>query len=386
MQELYAATPRTRDEHAPSAAFARAVKSESLPEMIKHAIGSNPNLSKLKAALASDLLLQLYESARYYRMRYTLAALHILIETREAGPDKLKTRNDGNSSYTHEVAQCHYALWTYEERDEVLRRVAELRTGKSLADLPDFYVQELQKQLDEELQHGRQDARMAISLLHDLQEDYKLMPEVLQKRMAQLVGVRETAPTLQMIVRSYDRISRRVFDSGEPEPMQLYTKRATDDTLTAEAKARDGLHNNATILRSGKSAERVEKKLKERDLFIRQVETRYKDQSVLLDYQCAEIRDQVGLIRLAMHTNPHNELSRERLYLCVDELTDLYRGTWLVKDIHPMLEIVGRIRRGLALAESMATDNQPAPVEDLALGQLAQPANDLSPPRLTPRS
>ena len=337
----------------------------------------NTPLEHDKKLLARGIVKDVYDYLIDNDMTYALAALQILAETRTMGPDKYKIRKDGNSSYTHECSQVYYAIWMAIEREKVLKRYVDMRAASGTVTEDD--IQTWRARLNEEYDAESLDIRIAMSLIHDLGEDYGLNGGGLARRLAHLTNRPLNTPALRMIKRGFDALTRLRTREGAKEPVQMYMQRVTSEWWIALAKARDSLHNNATLLRADMPTEKIKETLLERQLFIRLVETKLKGQSIALDYTCAYLKDQNALLVQALDTDLTDTARKDILVAEMDKLRKGYRESWIPPAIHPMICIVERIQE--AMNDNLPMCNPPATGQDLAPVRSVPPSADQLRPR-----
>lgn len=284
-----------------------------------------------------------------------MTAFRILGLTRSAAPQADKLRNDRNSSYTHEGAQVYYLDWIARHPEDVLERVVQLRTGLPMEKAPAELVEKWRAQLAAELTPEEINIRIACAWLHDVVEDNRytmgLTVQTVMNWMARgLAPPKEMeinlpiqTLSLQIIGRTLDALTRRPHESVEE-----YYERVTDDVRAAECKARDMLHNNATLFSSGKSRKKILKTLAERELFLQLCKNKLGGQSVMLEYDCAYIRDQNALMYTALHTDLSRKKAGGVIEALMDALQSFYKKSDIPTAIHPMTCIVARIKNHIA--------------------------------------
>ncbi len=343
--------------------------------------------------LALNLWSHVYAHLHKHQMHSTLAAIDTLVDLRENGPEKGKFRKDGNSTYTHELAQIAYLLWTMEFSERVVKRVACLRAGMHyatpIADLPSDIVETVRAQLATELSPAEADKKGATSALHDVIEDclrYMPIDEARAYLVDQLNGRVDSSPDNVDIVDSVYHMTRRILPDGEggffKEKGMLYIQHILGNLRATECKGKDGEHNVATILNSGMGIEAILLKLEEREMFAGEALKKFEGTSPLIEYHAIYEQDQTALLREYLSGGwSKSATARTELEEWLEEVKSAYGTSTLNEGIHPMYQIVIRIEHGMKAFDTGCT-----PGQDPAVVPLHQPRIGSGTPEFRKRS
>jgi hypothetical protein len=338
-----------------SASIAFVLRGEGvlLPDLINASLDNEQQYPKLKPEnkkLVRQLVQNQWSWATAHKIRLSPAAMAIRFEEGEYGPPDLRMRRDRNASLTHEFGINYLDTWIYDNRDKVVKRVAQWRASVLNVDVLE---EEMRNKLDSEFTQGRMNIKAALEFLHDVPENWYDPWDSPLKYIRKTVDSLFTLAGLPLddvlrgeIEPRLINLTKRAYDLDETG--YAYMDRATADAITAEVKMYDILQNNSTLLDSGKTRAKIEGKLAERQHFVELVQKKFGGQSVALDYGCIYIMDQINLIRQFITTDLNDPLACAELEEKLEYLEEEYALSDVIPDIHPMLVIVNRIRDSMA--------------------------------------
>lgn len=381
---LLSATPDPSDfgRHAPR------FSPENTYRKLRGTLQTREGLTDEGRDLALRLWNRVYTGLLRHDMVKTLAGIDTLIDLRESGPEEKKFRKDGNSTYTHELAQIAYLLWTMDRAESVVGRIACVRAGMPyttpIKKLPVNIVETVRAQLAEELSRDEADKKGAASALHDVIEDclrHLGMDDARAYLVDQLNARLGNSEDNIYIVDSVYHMTRRIMPDGNggflKEKGMPYVLHLLGNMRATECKGRDGEHNVATILNSGMSIGDILLKLDEREMFCVTAMKQYGGQSPLIEYHAIYEQDQTQLLREYLTGGWQKDKKvREELKEWLADVKDAYGTSTIDEGIHPMYQIVIRIEHGMA-----AFDNGCAPGQDPAVVPLHRPQIDSAPPK-----
>lgn len=307
---------------------------------------------------AQDLALDLFDKTTEWMieedalcMAAPLATAQLLTVVREKGPEKYKRRRDANSGYSHEFGQVFYQYWMAEEPRRVVKRIVEERTGKPVDEAPPEMVEGLMRQLKEELSPENNALYAAGSISHDVCENYHISPDDYIAYIARHSGIDPDCAFMRDLRAVYVNISRH---EGESEVD--YMLRQTADLLTAFTKTKDRLHNMGTALLAGRGDDFIQTMCHGAEVFLERVtemQAQRERPFLLLEYTSYYLRDQVRLYRLFYaFFDDNSPRNRHSLDDHMNMVKTKWGGSWMPRDIHPMLSITDRMDQILAAHDS----------------------------------
>lgn len=308
---------------------------------------------------ANRYTMKLYNRAQakisQHRLTATKASFNLLICLREGHLlPKRRARRDENSAYTHELAQIIYAVWLFENRAKVDKKIRERLAAndlhpmlRSVKGAKDRRLSRLLLQNKEEL-----DVAGAVAGNHDSMEDLALKRQKLLNALS-----RNAANDNRTITRVANIIGNISKQPGEHPASWM--KRAQKTELTLLCKMLDRSHNVATMLGSGRDEKKINDYLNETEVLLKLANNKIRRNGTLT-YMAQYLYDQIDLLRLYYDvkngTAPMQQLAEK-----MDKAVKDYRTSTIDRDIHPMLCIVGRI-----LKDPYIIRNLPVPETVLA--------------------